>query len=103
MAREDYTHRITSDGPVALTKAEIDAMVAKEEAFAAERADYLANHKYKNDRAKGTFDHNNQLVTPGYKSVEDQLDMQYHDAVDGTTTWIDYVAAVKAAHPKKTD
>ena len=30
----------------------------------------------------------------------DQLDMQYHDSVDGTTTWLDHVARVKAAHPK---
>ena len=30
----------------------------------------------------------------------DQLDMQYHDSVDGTTTWVDHVARVKAAHPK---
>ena len=35
-----------------------------------------------------------------YGSTGDQLDMQYHDAVDGTTTWKDHVAAVKAAHPK---
>ena len=35
-----------------------------------------------------------------YASIGDQLDMQYHDAVDGTTTWKDHVAAVKAAHPK---
>ena len=35
-----------------------------------------------------------------YGSIGDQLDMQYHDAVDGTATWKDHVAAVKAAHPK---
>lgn len=35
-----------------------------------------------------------------YPSVQDQLDMQYHDAVDGTTTWKDAVAAVKSSHPK---
>ena len=35
-----------------------------------------------------------------YGSVESQLDMQYHDNVDGTTTWKDGIAAVKAAHPK---
>ena len=35
-----------------------------------------------------------------YGNIGDQLDMQYHDAVDGTTTWKDHVAAVKAAHPK---
>jgi len=30
----------------------------------------------------------------------DQLDMQYHDSVNGTTTWVDHVAAVKAENPK---
>ena len=35
-----------------------------------------------------------------YGSIGDQLDMQYHDDVDGTTTWKDHVAAVKAANPK---
>lgn len=35
-----------------------------------------------------------------YPPIGDQLDMQYHDLIDGTTTWKDHVAAVKAAHPK---
>ena len=35
-----------------------------------------------------------------YASIGDQLDMQYHDAVNSTTTWQDHVAAVKAANPK---
>jgi hypothetical protein len=35
-----------------------------------------------------------------YASIGDQLDLQYHDLTDGTTTWRDHVAAVKAAHPK---
>jgi hypothetical protein len=35
-----------------------------------------------------------------YPTWEDQLDMQYHDKVDGTTTWEDAVQAVKDAHPK---
>jgi len=35
-----------------------------------------------------------------YPSLADQLDMLYHDAVDGTTIWQEAVAAVKAAHPK---
>jgi hypothetical protein len=35
-----------------------------------------------------------------YANLGDQLDMQYHDLLDGTTTWRDHVAAVKAAHPK---
>jgi hypothetical protein len=35
-----------------------------------------------------------------YPSWQDQLDMQYHDLVDDTTTWKDAVQAVKDAHPK---
>ena len=35
-----------------------------------------------------------------YASIGDQLDMQYKDAVNGTTTWKDHVAAVKAIYPK---
>ena len=35
-----------------------------------------------------------------YGSIVDQIDMQYWDAVNGTTVWNDHVAAIKAAHPK---
>tara|TARA_A100001391_G_scaffold191746_1_gene165374 strand:+ start:2227 stop:2547 length:321 start_codon:yes stop_codon:yes gene_type:complete len=35
-----------------------------------------------------------------YASWGDQMDMQYKDAVNGTTTWKDHVAAVKAKYPK---
>ena len=35
-----------------------------------------------------------------YASIGDQLDMQYHDGVDGTTTWADAIAAVKAKYAK---
>ena len=35
-----------------------------------------------------------------YASIEDQLDQQYHDLVDDTTTWKDAVAKVKADNPK---
>lgn len=44
--------------------------------------------QYKRDRAEA------------YASIADQLDMQYWDSVNGTTTWADHIAAVKAAHPK---
>lgn len=37
----------------------------------------------------------------GYGLIRDQLDMQYHDAVDGTTTWKDHVKSVKDANPKE--
>ena len=32
-----------------------------------------------------------------------QLDMQYHDSKDGTSTWKDHVAAVKTANPIPTE
>ena len=35
-----------------------------------------------------------------YPSWQDQLDMQYHDSVDGTTTWADAIAQVKTDNPK---
>ena len=35
-----------------------------------------------------------------YPSITDQLDMQYHDKVDGTTTWEDAIQAIKDANPK---
>ena len=38
-----------------------------------------------------------------YGDIGSQLDMQYHDSVDGTTTWKDHVAAVKSANPIPTE
>ena len=35
-----------------------------------------------------------------YGSVADQLDMQYWDSVNDTTTWKDHIAQVKADNPK---
>lgn len=34
-----------------------------------------------------------------YPSLNQQFDMQYWDAINGTTTWQDAVAAVKTANP----
>ena len=44
--------------------------------------------KYKSDRAAA------------FAPIGDQLDMQYWDAVNGTTTWKDHVAKVKKDYPK---
>ena len=38
-----------------------------------------------------------------YKSIAEQLDMQYWDKVNGTNLWQEYIDAVKAAHPKPTE
>ncbi len=35
-----------------------------------------------------------------YPSLQEQMDMQYWDAVNGTTTWKDAIAKVKADNPK---
>jgi hypothetical protein len=35
-----------------------------------------------------------------YPSLEEQADMQYHDLIDGTTTWKDAIQAVKDEYPK---
>ena len=48
----------------------------------------VASIKYKTDRAKA------------FASIGDQLDMQYWDAVNGTTTWKDHVAKIKSDYPK---
>jgi hypothetical protein len=35
-----------------------------------------------------------------YPSIGDQLDMQYKDLINGTTTWKDAIAKVKRDNPK---
>lgn len=46
------------------------------------------NNQYQRDRVEQ------------YPSIEEQLDMQYHDLVNGTTTWKDAIAKVKTENPK---
>ena len=35
-----------------------------------------------------------------YPSIQEQLDMQYWDSVNGTTTWKDEIAKIKTDNPK---
>jgi uncharacterized small protein (DUF1192 family) len=63
------------------TDAEIDAEVARLE------AEYEAK-SYARSRAAE------------YPSLQEQLDMQYWDAINGTTNWADAIAAVKTKYPK---
>ena len=44
-----------------------------------------------------------QARRKSYPSIGDQLDMQYHDQLNGTTTWKDAIAKVKADNPKPTE
>ena len=55
----------------------------------------LANSKW-NDQQFGYI----QARQAAYGSVQDQLDMQYWDSVNGTTTWADHIAQVKSDNPK---
>jgi len=41
-----------------------------------------------------------QARQEAYGPIADQLDMQYWDSVNGTTTWADHIAQVKADNPK---
>jgi len=36
-----------------------------------------------------------------YPPIAEQLDMQYWDKLNGTTTWADAIAATKAKYPKE--
>ncbi len=46
------------------------------------------NKKYQRDRVAE------------YPTLQDQLDMQYWDKKNGTTTWVDAIAKVKSDNPK---
>ena len=56
------------------------------------------------DKANSDFDQQeNGYKTArqeAYGSIQDQLDMQYWDGVNGTTTWAEHIAQVKADNPK---
>jgi len=55
----------------------------------------LANNKF-NEQQFGYI----QARQEAYGSVQDQLDMQYWDGVNGTTLWADHIAQVKSDNPK---
>ena len=67
------------NGTTPISKADIEAKMVELQ------ADYDAK-QYQRDRV--------------YPSIQEQLDMQYWDSVNGTTTWKDAVAKVKADNPK---
>ena len=69
------------NGTTPIPKAEIEAKMVELQ------AEYDAN-QYQRDRATA------------YPTIQDQLDMQYWDNVNGTTTWEDAIAKIKADNPK---
>tara|TARA_R100000781_G_scaffold15339_1_gene12674 strand:+ start:595 stop:897 length:303 start_codon:yes stop_codon:yes gene_type:complete len=70
-----------ADGTTPISKADIEAKQAELQ------TEYDAA-KYQRDRKTE------------YPSIQDQLDMQYWDKKNGTTTWVDAVAKVKSDNPK---
>jgi hypothetical protein len=69
------------NGTTPISVSDIQAKIAEVQ------AEYDAN-QYQRDRATA------------YPSIQDQLDMQYWDNVNGTTNWEDAIAKVKADNPK---
>ena len=67
------------NGTTPISKADIEAKMVEVQ------ADYDAK-QYQRDRV--------------YPSIGEQLDMQYWDLLNGTTTWKDTVAKVKSDNPK---
>ena len=51
-------------------------------------------------RLQAEYDANQYQRDRVYPSIQDQLDMQYWDKVNGTTTWQDAIAKVKTDTPK---
>jgi uncharacterized small protein (DUF1192 family) len=66
---------------VAPTEAEIQAEIVRLQ------AEYDAK-QYQRDRAVA------------YPSIQEQLDMQYWDSINGTTTWQDAISTVKSQYAK---
>ena len=82
------THKVEDGVRIELSAEEVEATLNTwAENERARQLDVEANG-YKTDRQSA------------YASIQDQLDMQYWDNVNGTTTWKDHIAQVKADNPK---
>ena len=77
--QEDINSIEWHNGTTPIPKADIETKMAEVQ------AEYDAK-QYQRDRV--------------YPSIQDQLDMQYWDNVNGTTNWEDAIAKVKADNPK---
>ena len=77
----DVNTIVWENGTTPIPVADIEAKMVEVQ------AEYNAN-QYQRDRATA------------YPSIQDQLDMQYWDKVNGTTNWEDAIAKVKSDNPK---
>jgi hypothetical protein len=82
----DINNNVTWISPSipALTDEQINAEINRLE------NDYYSN-QYQRDRAKS------------YPTIQEQLDMQYWDKINGTNNWQDAINAVKTQYPKETN
>ena len=84
-----HTHKLIDGVKIDLTAEEITVLntadAIENQKMVEVQADYDAK-QYQRDRI--------------YPSIGEQLDMQYWDSVNGTTTWKDAVAKVKSDNPK---
>ena len=81
LTQDDINTIVWENGTTPIPKADIEAKMVEVQ------AEYDAN-QYQRDRATA------------YPSIQDQLDMQYWDNVNGTTNWEDAITKVKADNPK---
>ena len=73
------------------------------EDLTAEEVEATLNTWAENERARQLDEEANGYKVArkyAYASIQDQLDMQYWDNVNGTTTWKDHIAQVKSDNPK---
>lgn len=79
-SREEFESNLDFEPP-AKTQEQLDAHYAEQVAAS-------AAIQYRNNRMME------------YPSMQEQLDMQYWDSINGTTVWQDTIATIKAKYPK---
>ena len=90
--------KINPNAKVAITDRDIDQIEWLDETTPIPKADIEA----KMAELQTAYDNNayQRVRATAYPSWQDQMDMQYKDLLNGTTTWKDAVAKVKSDNPK---
>ena len=83
----DYKNKVYENLVILDSSKEKPTKEFLESELARQQAEYDA-HEYARNRARA------------YARAGDQLDMQYWDSVNDTTTWKDHIASVKGQFPK---